>query len=354
MINRNSNIELLRIVSMLIIVMHHFAVHSQFPVDTNIIDFNRLFVQFMTLGGKIGVDCFVLISGYFLVKKEFSLLKLLKLVGQIWFYAVCIAGIAIYNSVSVDLLKNFVPIYSVNWFAYVYMILYVFSPFINRMLLSLDKQLYIKMLLTMTILWVIFNWGCDAPMQYSNIVWFVYMYAVGAYFRLYNVPKFNYVKVMFICIILMMLAALCIDLLEMTFPDHYKQLDFYWKRVYSQNSPLVIAVSVSMFLYFKNLNINQISSINTIAATTFGIYLLHDNPLVRAYIWPKLFVNAPLINNSWLFIYAFAEVFLVFTICSIIDYIRSQLLGKTLAKLTSPSIISLEKKLNNKINKIIQ
>ena len=86
---RQSNIELLRIVSMIMIVAHHFSVHGnfKFPIDT--LTVNRLWTQFIQMGGKIGVDIFVLISGYFLVssvtiKKE----KVIKLWLQIFTYSV--------------------------------------------------------------------------------------------------------------------------------------------------------------------------------------------------------------------------------------------------------------------------
>ena len=60
---RKSNIELLRIVAMVIIVMHHFAIHGGFAFSSETISINRLWVQFITMGGRLGVNIFVLISG---------------------------------------------------------------------------------------------------------------------------------------------------------------------------------------------------------------------------------------------------------------------------------------------------
>ena len=62
---RQSNIELLRIITMFFIVAHHFAVHSGFDFPVNTISINRLWIQFIQIGGKIGVDIFVLISFVF-------------------------------------------------------------------------------------------------------------------------------------------------------------------------------------------------------------------------------------------------------------------------------------------------
>ena len=68
---RNSNLELLRIFSMFLIVTHHFAIHSGLPLwnfsSSNAL--NLIWSQWLCLGGKLGVDLFVLISGYFLATK---------------------------------------------------------------------------------------------------------------------------------------------------------------------------------------------------------------------------------------------------------------------------------------------
>ena len=62
---RKSNFELLRIIAMIMIVFHHFAIFSESKFDINLITLNRLWNQFIRMGGKIGVNIFVLISGYF-------------------------------------------------------------------------------------------------------------------------------------------------------------------------------------------------------------------------------------------------------------------------------------------------
>ena len=60
---RNSSVELLRIISMVMIVFHHFAVHGGFKWDANAVTIPHFWYNFIIMGGKIGVDIFVLISG---------------------------------------------------------------------------------------------------------------------------------------------------------------------------------------------------------------------------------------------------------------------------------------------------
>ena len=49
---RQSNLELLRIVSMILIVAHHYSVHGGFILPE--MNFNKAFIQVLSLGGKLG------------------------------------------------------------------------------------------------------------------------------------------------------------------------------------------------------------------------------------------------------------------------------------------------------------
>ena len=86
---RDSGLELLRIVAMLLIVCHHFSVHSALPLGGNYTGshpFNVLWAQWLAFGGKLGVDIFVMISGYFLIAKCAHLKSLLRLILTTAFY----------------------------------------------------------------------------------------------------------------------------------------------------------------------------------------------------------------------------------------------------------------------------
>lgn len=67
---RNSNLEILRIVSMILIIVHHYVVHGQFEWS-NTITTNKILLEVLSLGGKLGVNCFVLITGYFMVQSKY-------------------------------------------------------------------------------------------------------------------------------------------------------------------------------------------------------------------------------------------------------------------------------------------
>ncbi|WP_366946850.1 hypothetical protein [uncultured Bacteroides sp.] len=70
-----------RIVLMILIIAHHYVVNSgiQELYDFSDINGNMLFLQFFGFAGKIGINCFLLITGYFMCQQKVRLVKFLKL-----------------------------------------------------------------------------------------------------------------------------------------------------------------------------------------------------------------------------------------------------------------------------------
>lgn len=85
--NRKSNIEWLRIFCMTLIVAYHYAIYSKFTFD-NGITINKMIIQFLSIGGEIGVNCFILISGYFLVDSQFKTKKVVKIILETVTYSI--------------------------------------------------------------------------------------------------------------------------------------------------------------------------------------------------------------------------------------------------------------------------
>ena len=87
---RNSNLELFRIIVMLLIVAHHYVVNSGLTpiMAENPTSVKSIFLYLFGWAGKTGINCFVLITGYFMCKSEISLRKFLKLFGAYYFYKV--------------------------------------------------------------------------------------------------------------------------------------------------------------------------------------------------------------------------------------------------------------------------
>ena len=68
-LKRDSNFELLRIVSMFFIILYHLVYHSGYR-GSNIIDLNNFFLNLLNSGGKLGVALFTMITGYYMIKSK--------------------------------------------------------------------------------------------------------------------------------------------------------------------------------------------------------------------------------------------------------------------------------------------
>lgn len=89
---RASNLELFRIITMLLIVAHHYVVLSDLPnvMVSDPLGLQSIFLYIFGAWGKVGINCFVLITGYFMCMSKITLRKFVKLVAVVEFYKVAI------------------------------------------------------------------------------------------------------------------------------------------------------------------------------------------------------------------------------------------------------------------------
>ena len=90
---RSSNIELFRIITMLIIVAHHYVVNSGLLAcidEKSVLDLKDYFLLILGWGGKTGINCFVLITGYYMCKSKITFKKYMKLLAEVIFYSIVI------------------------------------------------------------------------------------------------------------------------------------------------------------------------------------------------------------------------------------------------------------------------
>lgn len=92
---RSSNLELYRILMMLLIVAHPYVVNSGLldVMNQNILSANTTFYSLFGAWGKTGINCFVLITGYFMCTSKISLRKFLKLFLWVITYTIIFLGV---------------------------------------------------------------------------------------------------------------------------------------------------------------------------------------------------------------------------------------------------------------------
>lgn len=333
---RESNLELLRIISMFMILLHHYCIHSQFALGEGLYG-NKFLIQALSLGGKIGVNIFILITGYFMIKSQFKLKKFIKLVFEVITYSVLFFLMAYFlnhSNFNIKLILKFVmPVtFEVYWFITTYLLLYLVSPFINQFIKSSSKEMLIKLIGLVLLLQVIIPTFTTSNLNFSNFIWFITLYIIGAYFRLNKETVLNHRKgnllVLSGSVLTLLLAVISFDWLSIS----NAQLGSYATWFAGLNKLPAVAISISLFVLFKNWQLPYNKGINSIATTTLGIYLIHDNPFVRSVLWTKILKSNTFLHSPYLIVHCLLSVVAIFIIACLIDKIRQYTIEKWFMK----------------------
>ena len=299
-ISRNSNIELLRIVSMLIIIFHHSFVHSKININDeniyNILNFTILYI--VNILGKGVNNVFILITGYYLINKKIKKNAILKLIIKTFLYSVTIFIIYILIEGDFNLeffLKSIFPISTSSyWFITYYLLLYISIHFINSLVKNLKRKELVSLILLMIVTFSILP---------NNYGWFVTIYLIGGCFRLYNVKiSKHFLRSSMFCSIYLLL------ILRLVVGDNISYF----------NNFIMLIFIISLFYIAISKKEKYNNSINYISKSVLSIYIIHDNFIVREYVWKWLNLNY-FIDKYYFWIYEFIIVSTIFIICLIVD-----------------------------------
>lgn len=327
---RTSNIECLRCIAMLFIVLNHCILHivtKRLSLDTEPIFFCLMNFVYQVVYN--GVNLFVLISGYFLVKTTRNTTnweKVTKLWLSVFFYSAIIYAFSIGIHRKPlnfqELIHVLMPIrYDSYWFITQYLGLYIMSPFLAKWARSMSKQEYKIMLVSFFIITSILQ--LQGLKGGFSLIWFLFIFMFAGYIQLWESESFTikrwntYAGIIFIFI-----SAL---LFLISFPINGKTLNIvsYWDFY---NGPLLFIASVSLFLFFKKIKESKlVVVVSKLSPYMFGVYLVHENPIVKEHLWSYLNGLFTEIRISNLFLIA---IIILFS-SAFIEYLR-QLIFRTL------------------------
>ncbi len=329
---RDSNIELFRIVLMLMIIAHHYVVNSGVAAHFNYshISGNQLFLTLWGWGGKTGINCFLLITGYFMCQKRFTWTKFLKLYLEIKFYKIlifaifCLSG---YQAFSLTELHK--TVFNVAYgmgrgFAATFVGLFLLTPFINKLLSVLDKRLHLCLIAVLVTFYSIFGTFFGNRIG-EDLGWYVAVYIIGAYLQLHPHTVFDHKKKMAAAALCSLLLAWA-SILAITLVRHQTSAAIpLYHFVADANHVLAIVCAVSFFLCFRSLDVGQNRLINTIASGTFGVLLIHAHgDTMRHWLWGDMLDVSGHLGSDWLWLHAIGSLVMVYTVCVAIDLLRQR------------------------------
>ena len=155
--------------------------------------------------------------------------------------------------------------------------------------------------------------------SFNYVTWFGIIFLIASYIRLYPTRLFEQKALWgWLTLTLIVLSMLSVVVLQ-------KYLGANYFFMSDSNKVLAVAVAVSSFIWFNNLDIRYSKIINAFGAGTFGVLLIHANSdAMRTWLW-KDTINAAshysLDFGSWV-LFCVGVVLMVFIICNLIDQLR--------------------------------
>lgn len=302
---RNSSVEVLRMLAMLGIVI----MHTNGAVMEHSSGIGFAWTQFENGIFNAGVSIFVLISGYFGIK--LSAKKLIQLESSVLFYAVLSAIVGCYfgKESILSIVKAFIPI-STNcyWFISCYILLMIFSPYINKGIDLMSESQHRNLLMLMSAIFLV----APTVLYYSvlgggkNVINMLLLYILGSYIRKYNLKeKFNS-KLLFKIFIITTVLNILLNTLISLATGSKSHIPFA-----RDCSIFIVIEAVTLMLLFLKIEFHS-DLINKVASHVFAVYLFEG---AFRQILQNVIFNYSIYEGKWYWVLVNIAVALVAMIC---------------------------------------
>lgn len=337
---REANFELLRVVAMLMIIALHYLnkgnLIADYTTDPSAVNYAAHFIDSFCIAA---VNCYVLISGYFLAESAWKPGRVVTLAAQVLFYSILIpvvlacTGVISWSSLSVyDWLTYILPIETEHyWFATAYLLMYLFAPFLAAGMRAVDRRtlkIIIGILLLYFSVWKTVIPAVIATDRYGyEFGWFLCLFLIAGYIRMYGCPALDRIgraALFYVCM------SVCIFLLTAASGALARTMEsfaYYMDMPTSYNHLFCLEASVALFMLFKDIKLKEgrfTRFITKLSPYTFGVYLLHEHVLVR-YEWMK-WLRVRSVQGSFRFLpHMLCCILIVYAAGTAMDYVRARI-----------------------------
>jgi surface polysaccharide O-acyltransferase-like enzyme len=314
---RSVSLDLYRFFCMFLITTTHITGYPKIIALLSSNHYNFYVTNLLFVLQRLSITGFVLISAYFLVNATDTVKKVISFWVQVLFYSVAIlvfAAIFVPSSFSVNVLvKSVAPVLTYHyWYPVCYIFLLIMTPLLNKIIKNLSRKDHLSLILILGFFVSVFfhlNPFFDSYVfvgHYSHsLIWFILLYFIAAYIRLYGVRrKVLLGPVAFLISGILLLIVFVAN--RIAFNTGASALVTFFDKVdfNSYNALLSLVLSVSSFITFLYLKIPSkkwlTQTVSFLAPTTFGIYLIQEHNAVRDALWEFVNINQ-YAHSPWLF-----------------------------------------------------
>ena len=332
---RSSNLELLRILCMLLIIGDHLTGQG------GIADYTTLPSSFafclIGCGSRIACSVFILIGGWFLCEQPYKTRRPLSLWLSLWLYTVPVTLLCRLAGLDVSLgalrWAAFPASTRQLWFISDYLLLLLCVPLLNHVLRGLPRTAHRGLLAVLAVPMIFYPTLFGENGIVSDTAWmFLYEYLLAAYLRRYPENRLarllqNRAAALALGLGLPLVNTAIRAVLEtrgLTDGKAFQYVAYY--RTALGALPNLLA-ALALFYLFKNLDLGCVRWVNALSGTTLGVYILHQVPAFRNFLWNGL-LQAQAHHGS--VVYTLFAIFAVFFGCAAVDAVRTRLVMRPL------------------------
>lgn len=326
---RESNAELLRIICIILILLHHFCAHALYPevFSANISDrtWDSSLLLFLHAFLYIGVNCFILISGWYGIKPKwrsffnlyliYSFYNLLHPIKRIIASYMRGEGFVLPYSVEDIIERTLLPFSHGNlWFMDCYLALFLMAPLLNIAIEHLDKKQFVYIFGGLTLLNVYFAYYWKMYLINTmgfSVSQFVYLYCIGAFLHkhvgvtMIDEKRWKWFGGYILSGMLWGSFSLwSISALAPPPINHWESMAY--------NNPLLLLTAICFFLFMMSWHFRN-RFVNWLAASTLGVYMFNEMVIRYSFLEPYAHRYSPIIQLVLWF-----GVSMAFYVCAII------------------------------------
>lgn len=316
---RNSNIELLRIIAMAFIVIWHISIHAQRG--------EAVTHDFIAATTTTGVNLFLLITGYFGLRLRWK--SYLNIIAMVIFYN--IASIVLnYFVLNVqpgakDTLLTLQPFrVTTHWFVDCYIILLLLSPILNIIKEKATNKQYFYLIGILVYLSCFIGLVMSSGINRNGycVMQFVTMYYIGDAIKRLNL--INCIK----SHLLITIYIICTTILYIG-----GVLDIPGRTAY--NNPVLMLAAISLFCFVAKRQFTN-KHINSLAKYMFPVYLLQESFFGNKiyHILYNIGVMQGFCNLKYLFTLLF-YIAILFASAIMLETIRKKIMNRPIDKLSN-------------------
>lgn len=315
---------------MFLVLMLHILGQGGVLEKSDWFSFNYLASWLFEAFSSCAVDCYAIITGFVCFGMNFRYDRIILLWLQVLFYSVVIMGVfVVCTPIEFSIIRMlefcFPVITGKYWYFSSYVALFFCMPFLNILGERLGRKQFLKLLATMAILSLVMPRNCFPLISGYCAWWLGILYMVGVYIRKYDLlPSLKPRS----CLLLFFVCSLCIWGVKIGcegLPFHLLGHSKWGGSLYSYKSPFVVMCGIFIFLAFVRMRIKSpvvIACIAWWAPLSFGVYLVHTNPLIFKYVLSDLFTGYASLSPVLFVVAVLGAAVILYLVCSLVDKAR--------------------------------